>query len=154
MYHYPHDTPIGKAYPLIISCMRELGVRRLIALSTASWKDQQNDKFSLLHSLMVWSVWLFARGCYNEMNVIADTVSGIGKDLDLEWTIVRVPALTNAKTKFVVAGYPGDGQSTVTLSRAAFAAWVTRELEEGQWKWRAPHLSDPTNNFHAFSSSS
>ena len=150
MHHYTRDTPLAKAYELIIACMRELGVRRLIALSTISWKDKENDKFSLALWLMVWGVWLVATGCYKEMVAIGDTVTGVGKDLDLEWTVVRVPMLTYAPTKFAVVGYVGDGKSTATLSRAAFAAWVTRELEEGQWKWKTPYLSDPHNNVRAF----
>ena len=146
MFNYPHDAPIAQAYKLIIDAMKRHGVKRLIALCTPSWKDP-NDKFSLLYWLMVCGVFLTARGCYQEMVAIGDTVTGIGKDLDLEWTLARVPMLTYSATKEVTAGYVGDGKIAVTLSRTAFAAWVVQELEVGQWKWKSPSLSDPQADF-------
>ena len=48
-------------------------------MHTVSSKNQQNDESSFMHSLMIWSVWLLAKGWYNEMDVIADAVTGVGK---------------------------------------------------------------------------
>lgn len=147
-FSYTLDTPIARAYTLIIDAMKQHHVKRLIALSTASFEDGQ-DRFSLSYALLVGIVRLFAKGAYKEVRAIGEIIRSQGKDEDLEWTIVRVPFLTDSIRKDAIAGYVGDGRITVTLSRIGFAAWVVRELEEGQWKWKVPQLSDPSTDYRA-----
>ena len=148
MSSYPFDAPIARAYAVIIEAMKRHHVKRLIALDTASFKDA-NDKFSFAYALLVGLVALLAKGAYKDVIAMGETIQAQGKNEDLEWTIARVPILTNNPKKDAVAGYIGDGQITITLSRASYARWVIQELETGQWKWKSPQISDRFTDFRA-----
>ena len=135
---YPSGTPLAHAYSLIIDIMKKQGVRRLIALGTPSMKDE-HDRFSLVMSTLVSGVALFAHNAYNDVVAVGKLIRSEGAEL--EWTIVRVPLLTNHENKEVVAGYVGDGRTGTTLSRAGFAHFVVGELEKGEWCRQAPLIS-------------
>ena len=135
---YASDTPLAHAYSLIIDVMKKQGVRRLIALGTPSMKDE-NDHFSFIMSTLVSGVALLAHNAYNDIVAVGKVIRSEGAEL--EWTIVRVPLLTNYDNKEVVAGYVGDGVTGVTLARAGFARFVVGELEKGEWCRKAPLIS-------------
>ncbi|EXJ87996.1 hypothetical protein A1O1_04923 [Capronia coronata CBS 617.96] len=70
-----------------------------------------------------------------------DAGAGAG---DLEWTVFRVPHLTDGNPDAeVVAGFL-DRQFTGTteLSRRSLVRWVLREIEERKWIRRAPMLGN------------
>jgi len=136
---HPTGTPLAKAYELLIRIMRAQGVRRLVALGTGSIKDQ-NDKFSYGFYTLIAAVAVLAHTAYKDIIAIGDVVRNEGHDLD--WTIVRVPVLTDQDCKEYVAGYVGDGCTGLYLSRAAFAAFVLNELRENNWVRKAPLLSN------------
>ncbi|THH28436.1 hypothetical protein EUX98_g5748 [Antrodiella citrinella] len=137
---YPSTTPLAHAYTTVVVAMKEHDVKRLILLGTASMKDE-HDHFSARFAALVSGVAIFAHNSYKDVVAIADVVRGEGKDL--VWTIVRVPILTNDSKTDVVAGYIGDGKLHTTLPRAAFAAFVLKELEDNQWCKKAPLISSP-----------
>ncbi|KAM6498367.1 NAD-P-binding protein [Amanita muscaria] len=136
---YPSDTPIAKGYANIISIMQQQEVRRLICLGTTAIKDP-NDKSSLKFALIVQGVKTLAYNAYKEVVAIGDTV----RASDLDWTIVRVPFLTNGRSTDVVAGYVGDGQDSIFLTREGFAEFVVKEIEKREWVKKAPLLSSGT----------
>ncbi|KAH9921429.1 NAD-P-binding protein [Fomitopsis serialis] len=137
---HPSDTPLAHAYSLVIDAMKKQNVARLIALGTASMKDE-HDRFSIAFSALVNSVAIFARGAYKDVVAIAEVIKSEGAEL--QWTIARVPVLTNHDTKEVVAGYVGDGKTKTTLARAGFAHFVVTELEKGEWYQKIPMISSP-----------
>ncbi|KAF8656379.1 hypothetical protein AX16_002566 [Volvariella volvacea WC 439] len=132
---YSSGTPLAKAYGTIIEVMQEQHVKRLILLGTASIVDP-HDRFSLAFSILVGGVATLARNAYNDVVAIGETVRNHGSDID--WTIVRVPFLTNAETTDVIAGYVGDGRTNICLSRKGFAAFVLDEVRDRQWIKQAP----------------
>lgn len=134
---HPSDTPIAKAYALLIPLMKKHNVKRLIALATPSSKDP-SDKSSLIYSFLITLVSTLSRNAYNEIIAIGETIRS---SQDITWTIVRVPILTNSDTKGYVAGYVGDGKTGTLLPRRAFAAFVADELEKNEWANKAPLLS-------------
>ena len=136
---HPTGTPLAKAYQRLIRIMRAHSIRRLIALGTSSIKDP-NDKFSYQFSLLINGIAVFARTAYKDIVAIGDVIRNEGTDLD--WTIIRVPLLTSEESQEYVAGYVGDGYTSVCLSRAAFATFVLNELKENQWVQKAPLLSN------------
>jgi len=138
---HPSNTPLAHAYSRIIRIMHIHNVKRLIALGTASIKDE-NDKFSIFFLGMVNGVKTLAYNAYKDVVAIGDTIRG-EEGQDLIWTIVRVPLLTNSESKNVIAGYVGDGKTKTSLSRAAFAAFVVGELDKNEWTRRAPLISSP-----------
>jgi len=137
---HPSDTPLAHGYSHIIAAMGMHKVTRLIALGTASITDP-NDKFSCQFWLLIKGVATFARNAYKDVVAIGEIIRGEG--VDLEWTIVRVPVLTDKESKEVIAGYVGDGKTKTTVSRAAFAAFVLGELEKNEWIRKAPLVCSP-----------
>ncbi|KAI0374569.1 NAD-P-binding protein [Pilatotrama ljubarskyi] len=137
---HPSNTPLAHAYSILIDVMKKRDVKRLILLGTASMKDE-HDKFSIQFAVLVSGVALFAHNAYKDVVAIGEKVRASGDDL--VWTIARVPLLTDKPDKAFVAGYVGDGKVGTKLSRAAFAAFVLKELESNQWCRKAPLISSP-----------
>jgi putative NADH-flavin reductase len=136
---HPSNTPIATFYGHLIDYMNKYNVKRLIVLGTASSKDP-NDKFSLQFQAMIIGVRTFANAAYRDIVAIGNIMRTKGTDLD--WTIVRVPILTNADTEGVIAGYVGDGKIGTILSRKAFAAFAIGEIEKREWVQKAPMISN------------
>ncbi|THH01538.1 hypothetical protein EW026_g1213 [Hermanssonia centrifuga] len=137
---YPSDTPLAHAYSVVIEVMKTHGVKRLIALGTASIKDD-HDKHSIVFAALVSGVAIFAHNAYKDVVAIGELIRGQGVDLDS--TIVRVPVLTNDAEKTVVAGYIGDGKVKPKLSRAGFASFSLQQLTSDEWAGKAPLISSP-----------
>jgi putative NADH-flavin reductase len=78
---HPAGTPLAKAYALILEVMRELSVRRIILLGTASMKDP-NDKFSLEFWTLVNGVALFAHNAYKVCQMISQVCLSRSLTLD------------------------------------------------------------------------
>lgn len=137
---HPKGEPLAHGYSLVIRVMKERGVTRLIALGTPSIKDPK-DKFSLKMATVITGVATLARTAYKDVVAIGETIRTEGDTL--EWTIARVPILHSCSDKHFVAGYVGDGQTTMTLSRIAFTAFVLQELERKEWVKAAPLITSP-----------
>ncbi|KLO14879.1 NAD-P-binding protein [Schizopora paradoxa] len=139
-FTYPSDTPLAKAYTLLFELMHIANVKRIIALGTASNKDE-HDKFDLQFATLVLGVATFAHGAYKDIVAIGKALreQPIG---ELVWTLVRVPLLTTSKKSDFVAGYVGDKKTKTHLARNAFAAFVVAELNGNEWANKAPLLSD------------
>jgi hypothetical protein len=62
---------------------------------------------------------------------------------DLDWTIVRV-AMLNDKTKTgaVKVGYVGTGQVDLNISRADFADFMLKQVEDKRYLKQAPAISN------------
>jgi len=120
--------------------MNKHNIKRIILLGTASISDSK-DKFSLVFKLLIAGVRLGAYNAYSDMVAIGQVIHTKGNALD--WTIVRVPVLTNNESEDVVAGHIGDGKTGASLSRKAFAAFTVREVEKREWVKEAPLISSP-----------
>ncbi|TFK34827.1 NAD-binding protein [Crucibulum laeve] len=136
---HPANTPLAKGYTLLIDLMHKQGVKRLIALGTASIKDP-HDKFSLAYQTLIAGVATLARTAYKDIVAVGKVIRNEGADL--EWTIVRVPILTNKDTREVVSGYVGDGKMGTILARKAYAAFSIGEIEKKEWVKKAPLISN------------
>lgn len=138
---HPSNTPLAHAYAIVIRLMQQNNVKRLIALGTASIKDE-HDKFSVVFAAMVGAVATLAHNAYKDVVAFGETIRAAPVG-ELVWTIARVPILTDKPERDVMAGYVGDGKTGTRLSRAAFAAFVLKELAENQWCEKAPLISSP-----------
>jgi len=134
---HPSDTPLAKAYSQLLNLMQEVGVKRLIALGTASNTDT-NDKASATFWALVKGVDLFAHSAYKDVIAIGDTIRA---QPELLYTLARVPILTNSPGTTFHAGYIGDGGTKAHLSRKAYAAFVVSELSKNEWIRKAPMIS-------------
>jgi len=132
--------PFAKFYESLIGLMSKHSVRRLIILCTASYSDPQ-DKFNLVTYGIVTTVKTLAHNAFADFRAVGETVRANGDSSKLEWTLVRVPVLTNNESEEVVAGYVGDGKIGNVLSRKAFAAFCVNEIEKREWVGKAPFIS-------------
>jgi len=136
----PSGTPLARGYAAVLEAMRRAGVTRLIALGTASIKDEVNDKRSVVYAAMVAAVALGARSAYKDIVAVGEVIRACE---DVGWTIVRVPVLKNDDNRVVRAGYIGDGGAGAAymLSRRGFAVFVVQELEKGEWIKKLPLIT-------------
>jgi hypothetical protein len=101
--------------------MREVGVKRIITLSTFS-VDDPKDKFNLIRWVLVTALWAMAHKVWKAVIDIANVFEEHGRDID--WTLFRVGFLANGPPLKVVDGYLGDGTLGMYLRRADIAEWA------------------------------
>jgi putative NADH-flavin reductase len=137
---HPPGNIIATFYGHLIDLMIKHNIKRIILLGTASISDPK-DKFSLIFKLIIAGVRLAAYNAYLDVVAIGEVIRTKGDALD--WTIVRVPVLTNNDSEEVVAGHVGDGTTGYSLSRKAYAAFTVHEVENMEWIKEAPLISSP-----------
>lgn len=129
--------PIVTGTQLILMAMTEHGVSRLLAVSTPSMRVPA-DTTDRRITAMVTLVKLIQRTGYDAIVATADAILGS----ELDWTLVRVPLLTNAPATGVVnarhIGEPGG----LRVSRGNVATFILRELDQPKWIQDAPLISD------------
>jgi putative NADH-flavin reductase len=130
---HSNDLPITKGYKVLIECMKEKNVNRLIALSTSSCVDE-NDKFSFTTSLAITMVKLMAKSSYNDIIESGKVI----KDSGLDWTLYRVGILTNGEETQVKTGYVGD--TSLIISRKNIAKFCIDEAENNQFIRKSPTI--------------
>ncbi|KAI9036613.1 NAD(P)-binding protein [Aspergillus affinis] len=142
------DTPIADSIPTVIQTMEKNKIKRLLALSTLSYwvegRDVSNRKLTIYGMMPK----LFAPQGNAEMVRIAETV--IEKASHLDWTIFRVPHLTDGPAELPVwAGYAGPNhRGGLNLSRKSLARWVLGEITQGEWVKGLPFLGVTRVTFH------
>jgi len=161
---HPKDAPIARAYERVIEVMKEKGVKRIIVLGTASIADDL-DRFDLKFKAMVTtyanffifvptqrykpsqtsltcipSVATFAPYAYHDVIEIGRIFATLAND-DVDWTIARVPILTNSNQQHYRAGYIGEHTTGYTLSREGFGRFVLDELVNKGWVKKRPMVS-------------
>lgn len=136
----PPGAPLAQAYTLLLSLMREHGISRIIAASTASVVDAR-DKLSFPYWLMVTVVAILARNAYKDVVAVGKAFRA-DENRDIDWTLARVPILKNGTEKGYVVGYIGDGKIKASMNRVCFGVFVVDELERSEWKQKAPVLSE------------
>lgn len=135
--NHPADLPITRAHEMLLSLMRQHGIKRLITLGTASIAAPE-DKFSFMFSLIVAYVKNFYSTAYRDLVACGEVLKAAD---DIDWTIVRVAYLTDKPNKEVVAGFIGDGQVGLSLARAGYGAFCIQELLHPQWVSRIVAIS-------------
>ncbi|CAH0056341.1 unnamed protein product [Clonostachys solani] len=136
------QTPIADSFPAIIDAMKNSGVRHLMALSTPSyWVEGQDVSTWRLQMYGLMPV-LFAPQGNAEMVKIAEEVVAKGDSLD--WTVFRIPHLTNGASDLPVwADYAGPShKGSLSLSRGSLARWVLTEIKDRKWTKGAPLLGN------------
>ncbi|KAJ7136051.1 hypothetical protein C8R44DRAFT_976767 [Mycena epipterygia] len=134
-------TPIADSFKTIIAAMRAKGAKRIFALSTPSFSPDPAEEFPLKWSLYQLVPHAMVPQGNAEMVGIAKAVAAAG---DLDWTVFRVPHLTEESADLpVFAGLLGpDFKGGLNLSRASIAVWILKEIEERKWVKKAPMISN------------
>lgn len=131
----PKDV-MGAAARNIVAGMKSTGVRRLVTL-TGAGVAQPGDEPKLFNRFMSLMLNTFARDVLTDSAEHAQIVRGS----DLDWTIVRVPMLTDGpRTGQYRVGMVGidDGPR---ISRADVAAFMLKQLELGAKPQTSPVIS-------------
>jgi putative NADH-flavin reductase len=136
----PRGVPAGvmeEGLNNILAAMREHGVRRLLVVVGAGVGDPQ-DRPTLLDRVIGGVLWFVSREFYEEMVDLAATV----RACDLDWTLVRVPMLTDEPgTGDVRVGYLGVDAGT-RLSREDLARFMVEQVDQETYVRQAPVISN------------
>ncbi|KJY00552.1 NmrA family protein [Zymoseptoria brevis] len=137
-------TPVSAFYDRFFRLIKEdkeNSIRRCLVLATPSFQVAE-DRSSWKWWFIVSVIRMLGGDAYADIVGIGKVVSALPVD-EVEWTLFRVPVLTNGDYKPVQTAMVGDGNDGLTLSRKSNAVWVLQELEEKKWVGRAPALSNP-----------
>lgn len=139
--------PTGKSQGLaisnglknIINAMQKGGIKRLIATATPSYKDA-NDRFQFGFAFGVFMVKSLLGDTYHDIAATGEQIA----TSQLDWTIVRLPMLSNAPSKGKLnIGYTGDGKVKLfSLTRADLADFLIQQLDDKTYVRKAPVISN------------
>ena len=119
-------------YSLLLRVMRECNVRRVFAMTTISVYDER-DQRSTVRAVLARAVWAIGMPAYREFVEIANTFQTKGQDL--YWTVYRIGIITDAEGGNAKAGFVGDRNSGLRISRKAMAAWLVEQVEASPQQW-------------------
>ncbi|KAF8246615.1 NAD(P)-binding protein [Wilcoxina mikolae CBS 423.85] len=131
------------AYRVIVDAMKEYGVKRIYVMGTVSIKDPR-DKPSLVGTAMVWAVWSVIHTAWKNVVAIGEVFDGIEKETGIQWTVFRLGNVTDGEMQApAVAGYVGDGKTTLGIKRSELADWLVRQAtsEVHEWAGEKPLVS-------------
>ena len=128
---------ISQGTASIISTMKKHGVKRLI-ISAGAGVGDPGDTPKLFNKLINVALKATARNVYEDMLKTVDQVRGS----ELEWTVVRVPRLTDGpKSGQVRVGMVGKGTGA-NLSRADMAEFMLKQVNDSRHLRQAPVISN------------
>ncbi|GAB4148646.1 MAG: SDR family oxidoreductase [Patescibacteria group bacterium] len=121
----------------IIKSMQEKGIKRLITMTGAGVRTS-GDQPKFMDKLVRATMKLVARKIINDAEDHAEVV----KSSDLDWTVVRVPILTDdigtGKYNF---GKVGDPQMSLKICRADAALFIIEALDKPEFYKQMPMVS-------------
>lgn len=131
------EFEVSRGVGHIIGAMHKQHVSRLILSIGAGVRDPQ-DVPGLADQFFGLLVKALARNVYEDMRQVSDRV----RASDLEWTIVRVPMLTDdPKTGSVRVSYLGKGAG-FRLARADLAEFMLKQVRDETYLKQAPVVSN------------
>lgn len=142
----PH--PIADAFnSTILPTMREVGVRRILALSTPNGFQYAEET-----KKMTWGAWahllipkvVVPQGNAEMVHIANAVVHAGALDKDLEWTVYRVPMLNHGDANAVVSAGElfRDYTGTWDLTRGSLSKWLLTELDERKHVRKAPMVGN------------
>jgi len=131
------EMTVSRGMDNILAAMRQHGVRRLIQSAGAGVRDPQ-DQPTVVHAFFGGLVRLLSPNVVKDMELVVEKVRGSG----LDWTVVRVPMLTqDPATGRIREGYVGKDIGP-RLSRADMADYLLRQVESKTYLGQAPAISN------------
>ena len=131
------ELAVSQGMDNILAAMRQHGVQRLIQSAGAGVRDPK-DQPTLVHAFFGGLVRVLSPNVVKDMEQVVEKVRGS----NLDWTVVRVPMLTeDPATGRVREGYVGKAIGP-RLSRADMADYLLRQLESSAHLRQAPAISN------------
>ncbi|MBK4769879.1 MAG: SDR family oxidoreductase [Pantoea sp. Morm] len=132
------DRPVMHGLSNIISAMKQAGVRRLIQISTAAYRDPR-DGFAFRTHAFVLLFRVIVPKAYEDIRATGELIARSG----LDWTLVRIPNLQNG---------PADGKTDVgwyrqtrlsmKLSRGNLARFLVNQVTDRTFVCAAPGIAN------------
>lgn len=131
------DYQVTRGTRHMLDAMNQHSVDRLVISAGAGVGDPQ-DEPRLFNKLINIALKLFSRHVYEDMKRTVATV----RDSDVDWTIVRVPMLTDDAPKGEVkVGYVGKGMGP-RITRADMASFILDQVDDDAYLHQAPAISN------------
>lgn len=128
---------ISRGTANIIAAMKKLGCRRLIVTAGAGVGDPK-DRPKLINRIITMALKLTAKHVLDDMQKVVDMVRGS----DLDWTVVRLPMLTDApKSEKIAVGYIGKGVGS-RIARRDIADFILKQVEDTAYLRASPAISN------------
>ena len=128
---------VSKGMVNILAAMEKHGVRRLIQTVGAGVGDSR-DEPGLFDRMIKVLLKLASRHVFEDMVRVNDII----RASDLDWTLVRVPMLTDEPPAGdVKVGYLGKGVGS-RISRADIAAFMLKQADSDTYLRQAPVISN------------
>lgn len=132
------DRPVMHGLSNIMAAMRQLGVRRLLQVSTASYRDPQ-DGFALSTYAGVLFFKMFVRKAYDDIRATSELIA----NSDLDWTLVRIPFLKDGPpTGKIDVGWYGRTKVGSKLSRGNLAEFLVQQINKKKFVRAAPGIAN------------
>ncbi|WP_045739405.1 SDR family oxidoreductase [Xanthomonas sp. MUS 060] len=132
------DRPVMHGLSNIIAAMRQLGVRRLLQVSTASYRDPQ-DGFALTSHMGVFFFKVFVRKAYEDIRATGELIA----NSDLDWTLVRIPFLKDGPANGKIdVGWYGRTNLGSKLSRGNLAEFLIQQVTDQKFVRAAPGIAN------------
>ncbi|MGC9348713.1 MAG: NAD(P)-dependent oxidoreductase [Anaerolineae bacterium] len=129
---------ISRGMENIVEAMKTHDVDRLVVSMGAGVSDPQ-DNPRLVNRILNIVLKLLAANVYRDMKRVADVV----RASDLDWTLVRVPMLSDENaTGKVKVGYVGDEQIGPRLTRGDLARFMLEQVTDDTYIHEAPVISN------------
>jgi len=132
------DKPIMHGLTHIIAAMTHAGVRRLVQISTAAYRDPQ-DSFAFKTHAFALLFKVIARKGYEDIRATAELIASS----DLDWTLVRIPNLKDGPADGDIdVGWYGKGRLGTNLSRGNLAKFLVDQVANTAFLRAAPGIAD------------
>ena len=132
------DKPVMHGLTHIIAAMNHAGVRRLIQISTAAYRDPKDGFASKTHGLaLLFKV--IARKGYEDIKATGELIA----NSDLDWTLVRIPNLKDGPADGRVdVGWYGKTKLGTKLSRGNLAKFLVDQVTDKKLVRAAPGIAN------------
>lgn len=132
------DKPVMHGLTHIIAAMKQAGVRRLIQISTAAYRDPK-DGFAFKTHAFALLFKVIARKGYEDIKATGELIA----NSDLDWTLVRSPNLKDGPADGDVDfGWYGKDKLGMKLSRGNLAKFLVAQVTDKKFVRAAPGIAD------------
>lgn len=132
----------------VFPAMRELNIRRIIAMGTISL-SRPDDRWTILQPMVRGLMRLFAGNLFKNMLNLEHAFEEDGRGLD--WTVFRIAAIPgesddeswrrDRESCQVYSGCVGGKGWTTSIPRAALARWIVDNVAAEEWYAKIPAVS-------------
>ncbi|GLQ87218.1 NAD(P)-dependent oxidoreductase [Dyella flagellata] len=132
------ERPVTQGLSNIIAAMRQSDIRRIIQISTASYRDPK-DGFDFKTHTYVFLIKLLLRKAYDDIKAAGNLVARS----DLDWTLVRIPNLKDGPaTGQLDVGWYGRDKLSMQLSRGNLATFLINQVADKTFMRAAPGIAN------------